>query len=172
MRKEDAYPGMFVTWADHPGYADEDEVFQLVEYTPVDDSWSARDHRGKVMGHYHLNKASSAHKPSWASVSGGIPRIPAPTPKPDIIDQPEHYTSHPSGIEVIEITKHETFLRGNVLKYVLRAPYKGREVEDLKKAMKYLQWELDRAQLAQEPAVEEARIPSPPRAAGTPTLPV
>lgn len=62
---------------------------------------------------------------------------------PDPVHTPAHY-QHPSGIEVIEITRHESFLRGNVLKYVLRAPYKGNELEDLKKAAKYLAWELER----------------------------
>lgn len=57
---------------------------------------------------------------------------------PDAINHPAHYTSHPSGIEAIEITQHESFLIGNVLKYVLRAPYKGNELQDLQKAQWYL----------------------------------
>ncbi|AIY01190.1 hypothetical protein ART_1591 [Arthrobacter sp. PAMC 25486] len=69
--------------------------------------------------------------------------------EPDPVSAPSHYRSHPSGIETITITKHESFLRGNVLKYVLRAPYKGSEIEDLKKAAQYLQWEIDRAEAAQ-----------------------
>lgn len=65
----------------------------------------------------------------------------------DPVNTPSHY-QHPSGIEVIEITRHESFLRGNVLKYVLRAPYKGNELEDLKKAAKYLAWEIERVENA------------------------
>lgn len=61
----------------------------------------------------------------------------------DPIRQPAHYM-HPSGIEVIEITKHESFLRGNIIKYILRAPFKGRELEDLRKAQMYLEWEIAR----------------------------
>lgn len=61
----------------------------------------------------------------------------------DPVNSPTHY-QHPSGIEVIDITRHESFLRGNVIKYVLRAPYKGNEIEDIKKALKYLTWELER----------------------------
>lgn len=64
----------------------------------------------------------------------------------DPVEEPEHYRSHPSGIETIEITKHESFLRGNILKYVLRAPYKGSELEDLKKARQYLDWEIARVE--------------------------
>jgi hypothetical protein len=66
----------------------------------------------------------------------------------DVVKHPSHYTSHPSGIEVIKITQHETFLRGNIIKYVLRAPYKGSELEDLKKARQYLDWEIEQKEAA------------------------
>lgn len=62
----------------------------------------------------------------------------------NVITHPSHYVSHPSGIEPIDITKYETFLRGNIIKYVMRAPYKHNELEDLKKARQYLDWEIDR----------------------------
>ena len=62
----------------------------------------------------------------------------------DPVVEPAHYTHHPSGIEAIQITSYETFLRGNILKYILRAPYKGTELQDLKKARQYLEWEIAR----------------------------
>jgi hypothetical protein len=62
------------------------------------------------------------------------------------VNSPRHYL-HPSGVEVINITRYESFLRGNILKYVLRAPYKNNELEDLKKAQQYLQWEIERIEL-------------------------
>ncbi|MET4703041.1 DUF3310 domain-containing protein [Frigoribacterium sp. UYMn621] len=65
------------------------------------------------------------------------------------VSNPSHYTSHKSGIEAIQITRHETFLRGNVIKYVLRAPYKGTELQDLQKARQYLNWEIDRVASAE-----------------------
>ncbi|MFF0745279.1 DUF3310 domain-containing protein [Streptomyces sp. NPDC004111] len=64
----------------------------------------------------------------------------------DAVSHPSHYTSHPSGIEAIELTRHHDFLTGNVLKYVLRAPYKGSEVQDLKKAAQYLTWAIEKAE--------------------------
>ena len=67
----------------------------------------------------------------------------------DPVKNPSHY-AHPSGIEVIEITRYESFLRGNILKYILRAPYKNDELEDLKKAMQYLQWEIERVEKIQD----------------------
>lgn len=77
----------------------------------------------------------------------------------DPVKKPAHYL-HPSGIEVIDITKHESFLRGNVLKYVLRAPYKGRELEDLQKAQMYLEWEIARIKREQEEYEDETTGPT------------
>ena len=55
-----------------------------------------------------------------------------------------YYQAHPSGIQPIEIARHESFVRGNILKYVMRAPYKGCELEDMKKARDYLDMEIER----------------------------
>lgn len=63
--------------------------------------------------------------------------------KEDVVHNPHHY-KHPSGVEAIDITRHESFLRGNIIKYVLRAPYKGTELQDLEKAAVYLAWEIER----------------------------
>ena len=61
----------------------------------------------------------------------------------DPVEHPGHYTSHPSGIEVIEITRHMGFCLGNVVKYVLRADLKGNAIEDLRKARQYLDFEIE-----------------------------
>ena len=74
----------------------------------------------------------------------------------DPVKSPAHY-KHPSGIEVIDITRYESFLRGNILKYVLRAPYKGHELQDLKKAAQYLEWEIERIERGIE--VDQFSIP-------------
>lgn len=60
------------------------------------------------------------------------------TQKNDIINHPEHYTK--GGIEVREFIDswHLDFNSGNVIKYVVRAPYKGTELQDLMKAQNYL----------------------------------
>jgi hypothetical protein len=59
----------------------------------------------------------------------------------DSVNSPKHYTTHPSGIECIEITRHMGFNLGNVIKYVWRADQKG-GIEDLKKARWYLDDEI------------------------------
>jgi len=60
------------------------------------------------------------------------------------VEHPEHYTKHPSGVECIEITKYMNFCCGNAIKYVWRAGLKGDAVEDLRKAIKYLEFEIER----------------------------
>lgn len=62
----------------------------------------------------------------------------------DMVNHPPHYKSHPSGLEVIEITEHMNFCLGNVIKYVLRADHKGTAIQDLEKARWYLDREIQR----------------------------
>ena len=62
----------------------------------------------------------------------------------DPINHPKHYTSHPSGVECIEITQHMMFNTGNAIKYIWRADLKGNAIEDLEKATWYLNQEIKR----------------------------
>ena len=62
----------------------------------------------------------------------------------DNVNHPEHYTSHPAGIECIQITEHMNFCLGNALKYIWRADLKNDAIEDLEKAKWYIQREIDR----------------------------
>ena len=64
--------------------------------------------------------------------------------KNDNIEHPKHYTSHPSGIECIQITRHMGFNLGNAIKYIWRADLKNDAIEDLKKAVWYLRDEIKR----------------------------
>jgi hypothetical protein len=66
--------------------------------------------------------------------------------KKDNVNHPSHYTSHPSGVECIDIVRHYCFAVGNAIKYLWRAGLKGdasmtskeKEIEDLKKAIFYI----------------------------------
>jgi len=62
----------------------------------------------------------------------------------DPVNHPKHYTSHPSGVECIQITEHMNFNLGNALKYIWRADLKGNATEDLEKAAFYINRELKR----------------------------
>ena len=70
----------------------------------------------------------------------------------DQVNNPKHYTSHPSGIECLEITRHMGFNLGNVIKYIWRADLKGKNIEDLKKAAFYL---LDEIKLREQKEIEK-----------------
>lgn len=59
--------------------------------------------------------------------------------KNDPVDHPSHYTQYAH--EVIELTSKLNFTIGNAVKYILRAPFKGRYSEDMKKAVWYIKYE-------------------------------
>lgn len=74
--------------------------------------------------------------------------------KTDNVNHPPHYTwlKELCGIEVIDITRHMNFCLGNAIKYILRAGHKkdssltdtDKQVEDLNKAIWYIQDEIKR----------------------------
>lgn len=68
----------------------------------------------------------------------------------DPVNHPSHYTR--GGIEVHDFIKswHMDFDRGNVIKYVTRAPFKSNELEDLKKAQWYLNELIEQAEEKQK----------------------
>lgn len=60
----------------------------------------------------------------------------------DAVNHPKHYTSHPSGVECIQVTEHMGFNLGNALKYIWRCDLKRDAIEDLEKARWYLDREI------------------------------
>ena len=70
----------------------------------------------------------------------------------DNVNHPKHYTSDPSGVECIQITEHRNFCIGNAIKYLWRAglkesadkSVKEKTVEDLRKAVWYINREIER----------------------------
>lgn len=61
----------------------------------------------------------------------------------DPVHKPLHYTQYP-GVEVIQLTEHMTFCKGNAVKYIARAEFKGHEIQDLEKAAWYINREIAR----------------------------
>lgn len=62
----------------------------------------------------------------------------------DDVNHPKHYTSHPSGVECIEIVRHMPFNIGNAIKYLWRCNHKNALIQDLKKARWYIDDEIKR----------------------------
>ena len=68
-----------------------------------------------------------------------------------MVNHPPHYTSDPSGVECITITRWRNFNIGNAIKYLWRAGLKDSEnpnktIEDLEKAIFYIKDEIARLQ--------------------------
>lgn len=64
----------------------------------------------------------------------------------DPVNHPAHYTSDPSGVECIQITRHRNYNIGNAIKYLWRNGLKDSDaqVQDLAKAVFYIQDEIAR----------------------------
>jgi len=64
----------------------------------------------------------------------------------DPVHAPKHYTSHPSGVECIDVTKHYNFQIGNAMKYLWRQGLKDevgldsveKQIQDCEKAVWYI----------------------------------
>lgn len=84
----------------------------------------------------------------WLPVAGlgHAPFCPNAKVFDDAVNHPKHYTSHPSGVECIDIVEHMTFNLGNVVKYLWRAGLKGSEptLRELEKARWYLDREIEK----------------------------
>ena len=74
-----------------------------------------------------------------ASINGYIPI------KAELVDHPQHYNSHPSGVECINIVRHHSFNIGSAIKYLWRAGLKQGEpsTQDLEKAVWYIKDEIE-----------------------------
>lgn len=81
----------------------------------------------------------------------------------DSVNRPSHYNA--GSVETIEGIKAalgDAFLdycRGNVLKYVWRCRHKGKLLEDLRKAAKYLEWAIAEAESEKLSEPQELEIP-------------
>lgn len=74
-------------------------------------------------------------------------------PLGDAVAMPPHYTRLP--VECIDVTEHFNFTLGNAIKYIWRADFKGKPIQDLEKAVWYLRREIDRRQREAEELEDE-----------------
>ena len=87
-----------------------------------------------------LKRAELAKKLGATITLGAVQK-----PEEDMVNNPPHYKS--GGIETIDFieSKELNYRLGNVIKYITRADHKGNRAEDLKKALWYLQREIEKA---------------------------
>jgi hypothetical protein len=62
----------------------------------------------------------------------------------DKINHPEHYNYHPKGIECIDVVEDFSFNLGNAIKYIWRCMFTEKTIEDLRKAIWYIEREIQR----------------------------
>ena len=65
---------------------------------------------------------------------------------PDMVNNPKHYNNHPSGVECQTIIEHFSYHLGCAVKYIWRCDDKFNAIEDLQKAIKSIQSEIDMRQ--------------------------
>jgi hypothetical protein len=85
----------------------------------------------------------------YLSKQGGMPLKTIQQIAEDLVNHPPHYTAHPSGVECIQITETMNFCLGNAIKYIWRADLKHDAIEDLKKAVWYVNREIKRREALQ-----------------------
>lgn len=121
----------------------------VVEYTGTDPAWQGAT--GEILDvHFIYNpngsvtfKTGFEHAPECTASGHELtPIVTGETPAVDMVNHPPHYTWLPNGLEVIDITENLGFRLGNTVKYILRADQKGKPIEDLKKALWYLEREI------------------------------
>jgi hypothetical protein len=93
----------------------------------------------KLRSDIKLDKALTMSKPSamWLVKRSSVAEV------KDNVNSPTHYLA--GGIETIDYieAKSLNYNLGNVVKYVSRSDYKGKKLEDLKKAQWYLSREIN-----------------------------
>lgn len=110
---------------------------------------SSHKNNSEVMGNLEVELFPSGVEISMAGAK--LPDLQKPKKKAklsssshDPVNHPKHYTEHPSGIECIQVTEHMSFCLGNAVKYIWRADLKQNAIEDLQKAVWYINREIEK----------------------------
>jgi hypothetical protein len=127
-----------VAWIGDGESPEPGSVHKIVGYGPTGDPWFLWNG-----GTYHVFDSSAP--PSVYAAWGAELLERTPETESDAVN-PDHYKTYP--VEVIEITEHMNFNRGNAVKYIARAGLKhpSTEIEDLRKAKWYIEREIARMQ--------------------------
>ena len=120
-------------WGEHTEGLERGDIVTAKRYT-VDDRYSHCDIEG-----------------GWYGYTDGRWAVEEVTEE-DVVNHPSHYTSDPSGVECIQITRHRNFNIGNAIKYLWRNGLKddpaqdavAKQIEDLNKAIFYINDEIER----------------------------
>ncbi len=76
----------------------------------------------------------------------------------DMIKHPDHYTWHPSKIECRTIVQEFPYNIGVAMSYQWRYQHKGTPIEDLRKAIQHIEFEIERIRAGHEQPGTENRL--------------
>ena len=146
LRELDVKPGDVVELLEMPNrtvrwnYPEAGYVCAIAE----DGSWFGvgAEYLHEVRGKFRLVSRAPATDTDAATIQR-VMEASAPSVD-DPVSHPAHYTSHPSGVECLTITRWMGFNLGNAMKYIWRADMKGAAIEDLRKAAFYIADEISK----------------------------
>lgn len=64
----------------------------------------------------------------------------------EMVNHPDHYTWHPTGIECVEVIEEFPANIAMGMRYLWRAEHKGKKIQDLRKAIQCIEFEIERAE--------------------------
>jgi hypothetical protein len=79
----------------------------------------------------------------------------SPLDEHDAVTHPKHYTNQVRGVEAWDVIKYFPYLRGTAIKYLWRAGDKDDVIQDLRKALAYINKEIE--MIEEERAREQHR---------------
>ena len=129
----DCQPGGFIEWPRHLSYAVGNRSLTHVRSEQGDKDILVRAPRVPV-------QASMASIDRIAEVND---LLTSKAVSHDPVNAPSHYTRFAIEPITFIMANGLPFDTGNIIKYVVRAPYKGNEIEDLKKARRMLDMKIE-----------------------------
>jgi hypothetical protein len=144
------YTNHIVKFKDHEGEYVYDNYGRFFFAVNGEDKYFTNPEELRVTCEVFIKETESSEWENWVDYSdNNIYSGTVKTTEPikdvveDNINHPKHYTSHPSGVECIDITKHMDFLLGNAFKYIWRYDLKEDKIEDLEKAIFYIKTKIE-----------------------------
>ena len=128
------------------------ELADALDQTKKATDRAARDYVVEQLERAEENAAADAEKARWQFIAdhAWLNAL-----DHDPVNSPSHYKMVP-GIEAIQVTEHFNFNLGNAIKYIWRSEFKGKQVEDLRKARQSIDLELARLEREANPLLPVA----------------
>jgi hypothetical protein len=108
------------------------------------------------------NGVTTNQDPPTLTTPSGTAATTSPTDAPDEISQPPHYKGPVPGIECIEVSQHFPANIACAIQYLWRADIKGTPTKDMRKAIKFITFEIN---------LREGRRPHDPIDEPSPQIP-